>query len=136
MNKRIRRKQLAEYDQHLAEGIGLYARRPRGAGDEKWEALARSLLAMDVALALVGRLALLGGPRRGWQVDPPDASALQIRELRPDALQLQVDVVLRDAAGEAVMATERLHVVAHRDRRGWRATMLTLGQPAAAGAAG
>ena len=120
MNKRIRKKHLAECDQLIADGLSLYARRPRG---DAWEALAADLLALDVGLALYFRLQILGGPRRGWGVGPP--TQLIVEQLTTHTIRARGTVEYLPPNAAAAPVTETVYLRAQLTPRGWRASVFT-----------
>ena len=82
----------------------------------------RDMLALDIGIALHERLQLIGGPRRGCQVDPPEG--VVVEQPSPDELRARGTVLIRDPQGERALARETFRLRAIRRRARWRATLL------------
>jgi hypothetical protein len=119
VNRRIRRKQLAQFDAMIADGLRLYATRPQGTA---YEEVSRGLLSLQVGLALYGRHQLVPGPRRGWGVAPPDQLTIE----QADGRFLRARGTFRLLPpGDAPDLPQTFRLRAERTRRGWRHVLLT-----------
>ena len=121
MNRRIRKKKIDAVNRILADGLRLYASRPRPANDSTaFDDLATGLLSMSIGLALRERLQQLPGTRRGFEMDPPRGLKVEM----PDATTIHASgvVLIRDRRGETEVATEAFRLSAIHAKGMWRMT--------------
>jgi len=125
MNRRIRKKKIDAADRLLANGLRLYANRPRPEqAPEQWEELARAFLSLSLGLALRERIQTVPGPLRGYEMDPPRDVSVQM----PDAETIHVTglVLIRDRHGEAEVAVQEFRLSADKQRGAWRMTRVLM----------
>jgi hypothetical protein len=118
MNRRIRKKRTDAADRLLADGLRLYATRPRRGKDaEERGKLAVGLLSLTLGLALRDRIRRLPGPYFGAEVDPPRALRVEM----PDETSVNANglLLIRDRNGEEERAYLTFHLVAHVHRGRW-----------------
>jgi hypothetical protein len=119
VNRRIRKKLLAQYDALIANSLHIYVTRPRG---DVYEDLGRGMLSISVGLALNGRFLLMPGPRHGWGVAPPEDFTVEWAHSKC----LVAKAVLRlFPPGNAPDVFELLHFTAEYGPKGWRHVLLT-----------
>ena len=129
MNRRIAKKRIAQYDAMIAEGLRLYAARPTG---QACEDVARSLLSLQIGLALNGRFQVAPGARRGWGVAPPTDVVVE----HADTQSLRAHGWLRLLPpGNHPDVVEEFHFAAERSRNGWRHTLVTVARTSRSDAA-
>ena len=125
MNRRIRKKRIDAVDRLLADGLRLYATRPRRAGEaEQWDRLARRLLNLAVGLALRDRIRRLPGPHFGAEVDLP--RALRVEMADEASVNASGLLLIRDREGEEERAYLRFHLAAQVKRGRWTMTRVLM----------
>ena len=125
MNRRIRKKKIDAANRLLANGLRLYANRPRPReAPERWEDLARAFLSLSLGLALRERIHTVPGPLKGCEMDPPRNVSVQM----PDAETINVTglVLIRDRQGEAEVGVQEFTLVAAKHRGAWRMTRVLM----------
>jgi hypothetical protein len=125
MKRRIRKKKIDAVDRLLADGLRLFAERPRPRRDpEAFEKVSRGFASLSIGLALRERLQRLPGPRRGFEMDPPRAFEISMPDA--DTIHASGMVLIRDRQGEEEIATESFKLSARKHRGCWRMTRVVM----------
>ena len=112
----------------MADGVRLYATRPRGGPEaEKWAELSRGLMHLNIGIGLALYHQWFPGARRGLWIR--DTSVPTVEELGPERIEARGTLTWARTRDDAHLATETYRLSARRERGVWRVLLLRIGEP-------
>ena len=113
----------------MADGVALYARRPRQGPDAaKWEQLALGLMHLDIGIGLALHHQWFPGGRRGLWIR--DTSLPVVEEVGADRIEARGTLTWARTRDDVEVGSEIYRLSARRGGRQWRVLLLRIGEPA------